>query len=234
MTLKLVQSTIKNLSFHRNDILGAIIQKDGVNFSIYSKYAKEPEIKLLNGLASNNIQSISQYYPNLNTYEPEIKNKHEIFTISNNENCNSPCPSLIPPASSGEESLCLSEDQEKLNKRVLSLKEICSYLIDSNLLKIDKPAPKYINISHLLDSVDSHYYSRKPSIPNDKPRELLFYDIEESIEDEKIIYEHLKEVFSQATMEKVKLHVSRIRLLFFKGKYSALIRFGDPETAAYL
>ena len=202
---------------------------------LYLKYAKEPESKLLHAFfTSNNVVSMSQFYPNLKTYEPEIKNKHEIFTLVNNDDSNSPCPTLIPPASSGEESLCISEDQEKHNKRVLSLKEICSYLIDSSLLKIEKPMPKYINITHLLDSVDSHYYSRKTPVVSDKPRELLFWDIEESLDDERVIYEHLKEVFSVATGEKVKLHVSRIRFLFFKGKYSTLIRFGDPETAAYL
>lgn len=210
--------------------------KDSFNHrkDLYQKYAKEPEVNLLYGTSSGNILSISQYYPNINTYEAEIKNKHEIFTISNTENCCSPIPSLIPPASSGEESLCLSEDQEKNNKRVLSLKEICSYLIDSNLLKIDKPVPKYINITHLLESVN---YSRKSSIPVDKPRELLFWDIKDTIEQEKVIYEHLKDVFSQttkATSEQLKLHVTQIKLCFFKGKYSALIRFGDPETAGYL
>ena len=117
---------------------------------------------------------------------------------------------------------------------MLSLKEICSYLIDSNLLKIDKPLPKYINLNQLQDFVESKNYSRKPSTSNDKSRELLFMDIKETIEDEHIVYEHLKEIFNQTTGEKVKLHVSRIKLFFFKGKYSALIRFGDPETAAYL
>lgn len=204
----------------------------------YFKYAKEPENKLLTNSNMGSFLSISHYFPNLNTYESKIKSKHEIFTISQPEGSTSPCPSLIPPASSGEDSLYLSEDQEKIGKRVLSLKEICSILIDSNLIKTDKPTPRYININQLIESIETHYYSRKTSaIPNDKPRELLFFDIKDSIEDDKIIYEHLKEVFSHATKsmnETVKLHVSRIKLCYYKGKYSALVRFGDPETAAYL
>lgn len=198
---------------------------------LYQRYATDPETKLLQCLSTNTIISINQFYTNLNTYEAKIKSKHEVFQESD---CLSPCPSLIPPVSSGEESLDLSEDQEKINKRVLSLKEICSYLIDSNLLKIEKPSPKYINLNQLHEFVESNY-SRKVSAPaNDKSRELLFWDIRETIEDEHIVYEHLKEIFNQTTGEKVKLHVSRIKLFFYKGKYSALIRFGDPETTAYL
>lgn len=215
--------------------------KDSLNRrkKIYFKNASEPESKLLHLSALNSILSISHYYTNLNTYEADIKNKHEIFTIAQNEGFASPCPTLIPPASSGEDSLYLSEDQDKSDRRVLSLKETCSLLIDSSLIKIDKPLPRYININQLVDSIELHYYSRKnaPSSNSEKSRELLFLDLKESIEDEKIIYDHLKEIFSHATKannEVVKLHVSRIKFCYYKGKYCSLIRFGDPETAAYL
>ena len=41
MKLNLIQATNKKLSFLKSDTLGADLRRDGVNFSIYSKYAKE-------------------------------------------------------------------------------------------------------------------------------------------------------------------------------------------------
>lgn len=65
-------------------------------------------------------------------------------------------------------------------------------------------------------------------------RELLFEEIEQSVEDEKTVYDLLKETFMATTNEQTRLHVSRIKFIFYKGKYSVLVRFGDSDTAAFL
>lgn len=108
-------------------------------------------------------------------------------------------------------------------------------------MKVERPSPKKVSIRQLVES-EKRYYSVKEGNHRDNhihdgkycSRELLFHNIDETVNDEKTIYELLKEIFNIVTKEETKLHVSRIKFIYFQGKYSALVRFGDCDTAAYL
>lgn len=191
---------------------------------------------------------------------------------------------MIPPNSSGEASLNLSDSPPRDTRSLLTLREVCEILIDSNQLQLCRPPPKKISLKQLMDS-ERHYYSTKEAKKKNKKedgggkrgeegggkreeggkkeegggkkekgeegrreegrrgeegveeegsRELLFEEIEPSVEDEKTVYDLLKETFMATTNEQTRLHVSRIKFIFYKGKYSVLVRFGDCDTAAFL
>ena len=217
---------------------------------LFSELSKEKEITLLSNLSNPTISALTIGYisQKINTYEPSFLPKLSLFdhkdyrpTIKSISQTSSPiqsCYSIIDPPTSCESSPLITKLDDSIfnseNKRIPTFNEICSLIIDSNLLILSTPEPKRVYHNQFQEG-------KKFNSNENEPRELLLENIDATLSricrDESQLDNYFMKFFyeiSNLNNHDYRFYVSRIRFLFYKGKYSVLIKFCDSISTNFL
>ena len=132
---------------------------------------------------------------------------------------------LLPPPSSGESSLCDSEEENAKMKTEgpspITFAELCNLLVDSTLLRIDAVEPTKAQ------------RDKKPPKEWKGVTELLWYGVDRGrrCAYEKADFERfLKAEFSQHNF----IEIDRVRYVHYQGTQSALVRFKNENAAQFV